>query len=110
MPRRVAAAIRLVVSVRAACVRARAPALDRVICDVSGPIGCHLSADADVSLPFPLLSRFLSLSSSLPQPPVPFLLFLHLCLLPPPDATRERNPIRAVPLPPATLAQCPFPV
>lgn len=64
-------------------------------------------ADADVSLPSPLLlSPFLALSlvpfslppfilPSLPPPPLSIFLRLSLSPPPPPDATRERNPIRA---------------
>lgn len=65
-------------------------------------------ADADVSLPSPLLlSPFLALSLSLVPfslppfilpslfPPLSIFLRLSLSPPPPPDATRERNPIRA---------------
>lgn len=67
MSRRVAADIRgYAVSVRAFA-RARARALGRVICDVSGPIGCHLSSRCRRVPPLPpALPRFspLSLSSA----------------------------------------------
>lgn len=82
------------------CVRARA--LDRVICDVSGPIGCHLSSRCRRVPPFtPAISFSLSLSHPLPLPP-----FIHLSpsrsssvsvsvttpLMPPANAIRARDP------------------
>lgn len=112
MSRRVAADIRgYAVSVRAFA-RARARALGRVICDVSGPIGCHLSSRCRRVPPLPpALPRFSPLSLSLIRfPLLPFILLppscsscVQLSPSPPPDATLGRNPIRAASLPPASI-------